>query len=169
LTRLKLPPCCASCGGPRDDTLRVRVTARGDWLIGVLVGGIRGAEVAVPVCEPCKERIVNQQRAGGWLGLAIGAIVGTGIGLLVGGWQGEGRDLPLYLGAFIGLFLGSFIGSTIGLALSDRGAPVRLRRYSPSRGLVSVRFANPDIAARVLASLRARELGPGEEKVERKM
>src|SRR5262245_33630543 len=41
LTRLRLPPCCARCGGPRDDTLRVQVMARGDWLFGLLLGGPR--------------------------------------------------------------------------------------------------------------------------------
>lgn len=156
LTRLKLPPCCARCGGPRDDTLRLRVTARGDWLLGFFLGGARGVELPVPVCDPCKERLVGQQRNGGYVGLAIGAILGTGAGLVLGGRLGEGQDVALYLGAFVGLFLGSFVGSMLGLTLSSR-MPVRARRYSPSRGLVNIRFENPEIGARVHASLRARQ------------
>jgi hypothetical protein len=152
LTRLRLPSCCASCGGPRDDTLRVQVHARGDWLLGPLFG-VRAAEVAVPVCIPCRDRMVREQRRGGLLGLVLGSFLGAVLGFAVGGWWGKLRDLPLMLGVFAGLFLGTLAGSLIGVAITRR-LPVRFRRYSPSRGLVSVRFANPEIAARVIEQLR---------------
>jgi hypothetical protein len=152
LTRLRLPPCCSGCGGPRDDTLRVPIRARGDWLLGP-VFGMRAVEVAVPLCAPCRARIANRQRTGGMVGLVLGAFLGAPGGAAVGGWLGEFRDLPLLLGGFLGLFAGALAGSLLGVTLSRR-LPVRFRRYSPSRGLVSVRFENPEIAARVVAGLR---------------
>jgi hypothetical protein len=154
LVRLRLPPCCAGCGGPRDDTLPVPVRARGDWLWGPLFGA-RTIEVGVPVCASCRDRIANRQRGGGLVGLALGALFGTLAGGVLGFWQGEGRDVPLMLGGFAGLFFGTLAGSLLGVALSRR-LPVRFRRFSPSRGIVSVRFDNPEIAARVIAELRER-------------
>jgi hypothetical protein len=125
--------------------------------VGFFLGGVRDLELPVPVCEPCKEAIEQKTQRGSGLGLAIGAVVGTAIGLGLGGWLGEGQDLRLWLGAFAGLFAGSFAGSMIGLALSQK-LPVRLRRYSPSRGVVSVRFENPEVAQRVIANLRQHSL-----------
>jgi hypothetical protein len=156
LTRLRMPACCARCGGPRDDTLGVRVTARGDWLLGPLLGGVRGAEVRVPVCGPCKELIEARQRRGGFLGLSLGAVVGVLAGLGLAAALGDGRDVPLWLGTLFGFFFGAMFGSSLGLTLTRR-LPVRLRRYSPSRGLVSVRFENPEVARHVLESLRLRD------------
>jgi hypothetical protein len=152
LTRLRLPPCCACCCGPRDDTLRVPVRARGDWLLGPLFG-VRAVEVAVPVCIACRDSIAARQRLGGAVGLGMGAFVGTAVGGGLAGWLGEARDLPLLLGCFAGLFVGTLAGSLLGVTLTRR-LPVRFRRYSPSRGIVSVRFDNPEIAARVIAAMR---------------
>jgi hypothetical protein len=152
LTRLRLPPCCAACGGPRDDTLRVQVRARGDWLLGPFFG-MRAAEVGVPICTVCRDRIVREQRRGGLLGLVLGAFICSVLGFALGGWLGELRQLPLMLGTFAGLFVGTLGGSLIGVTLSRR-LPIRFRRYSPSRGLVSVRFTNPEIATRVIEQMR---------------
>jgi hypothetical protein len=152
LTKLRLPPCCAGCGGPRDDTLKAAVNARSDWLLGPLFG-VRAVEVAVPVCMQCREQIAGRQRIGGALGLVLGALLGTAIGAGIGAWQGDLHDTPLLLGGFAGLFVGTLGGSLAGVAFSRR-LPVRFRHYSPSRGTVSVRFANPAIAARVIADLR---------------
>ncbi len=148
LTRLHLPNCCARCGGPRDDTLSVQVNP--------LLGGMRGVVLPVPVCESCKAYIEQRQRSGGTLGLIAGAVLGTAVGIGLGVWLGEGRDLALWLGALSGFFAGTFAGSLLGLTLS-RKMPVRVRGYSPSRGLVSVRFENPEIAARVLHAIRRAE------------
>jgi hypothetical protein len=152
LTRLWLPPCCARCGGPRDDTIKVPVRARGDWLLGPLMGA-RVVEVGVPVCTRCRDTLVARQRTGGMTGLVVGAFLGGAAGALLGGWHGEGGQMPLVLGGFVGVFAGTLAGSLLGVHLARR-LPVRFRRYSPSRGLVSVRFENPEIAARVLAYLR---------------
>ncbi len=83
----------------------------------------------------------------------MGAFIGTAIGIGLGMWLGEMSDLPIMLGGFAGLFIGTMTGSLLGVALFRR-LPVRFRRYSPSRGRVSVRFTNPDIAARVIEQLR---------------
>jgi hypothetical protein len=96
---------------------------------------------------------VREQRRGGLLGLVLGSGTGAVIGFLVGGWWGELRDVPLMLGAFAGLFVGTLAGSLLGVTLTRR-LPVRFRRYLPSRGLVSVRFSNPEIATRVIEQLR---------------
>jgi hypothetical protein len=152
LTRLRLPSCCTACGGPRDDTLRVQVHARGDWLLGPLFG-VRTAEVAVPICVECREKMVREQRRGGLLGLVLGSFLGAVVGVALGGWLGEMRQVPLMLGMFAGLFVGTFVGSLIGVSLSRR-LPIRFRRYLPSRGVVSVRFTNPAIAAHVIEQIR---------------
>lgn len=156
LTRLRMPACCSRCGGPRDDTIGVRVMARGDWLVGLLLGGVRGAEVNVPVCGPCKVLIEGRQRRGGFLGLSLGGGGGILTGLALAVALGDGRDVPLWLGTLFGFFLGAMFGSVLGMTLTRR-LPVRLRNYSPSRGLVSVRFENPEVATHVIESMRMRD------------
>jgi hypothetical protein len=118
-----------------------------------LSGSLRKLEVGVPVCETCRETINRRQRTGGAIGLLVGTVVGTAVGGLLGVWLGDGRASPVCLGAMIGLCLAALVGSTVGLVLSRR-LPVRFRRYNPTRGTVSVRFDNPEIAARVIARLR---------------
>ncbi|MFO0845343.1 MAG: hypothetical protein U0797_23660 [Gemmataceae bacterium] len=92
---------------------------------------------------------------GGFLGLSLGAVAGV----LAGSaspppWRRPRR--PLWLGTLFGFFFGAMFGSSLGLTLTRR-LPVRLRHYSPSRGLVSVRFENPEVARHVLESLRLRD------------
>ena len=152
LTRFRLPSCCARCGGPRDETLREQIRARGDWLLGPLLG-VRTIEVGIPICLACRDQIVAHQRRGGAIGLALGAFLGTAAGALLGAWLGEARDMPLLLSAFAGLFVGTLTGSLLGVTLSRR-LPIRFRRFSPSRGVVSVRCDNPLIAAHMIAGLR---------------
>ena len=159
LTRLKLPSCCARCGGPRDLVVPLPVTAWGDWLLGWLLGGIRTLEIHVPLCEPCGDFLAHRQRRGGFLGSALGAFLGTAVGYIGAGWWHEGRDVALWLGGAFGLAVGVIVGSLSGVALTRR-MPVRIRRYSPSRGLVSVRFENPEVAARVLATVNDRPKRP---------
>src|SRR5262249_8012986 len=113
----------------------------------------RSLPVSVPLCEKCREAVVRRQRFGGALGLILGTLVGTSLGGLVGAWRGEGRQLPLYLGALLGLAFAALIGSGLGVALSRR-LPVRFRRYNPLRGTISIRFDNPAIAAQVISALR---------------
>lgn len=156
LTRLRMPACCSRCGGPRDDTLPVSIQARGDWIIGPFLGGESGLRLDIPVCETCREVIASRQRLGGFWGLALGCGLGTVLGGILGVWLGEGRDLGLYIGLMAGFFLGLVIGTTAGLSWSRR-LPVRFRRYSPSRGLISVRFQNPQVGSHVLHALRHRD------------
>jgi hypothetical protein len=155
LTRLRLPSCCARCAGPRDVVVPLPVTAWGDWLLGWLLGGIRTLEVPMPLCEPCRDFLALRQRRGGFVGSALGAFLGTSVGYAGAGWWQEGRDIALWLGGSIGLAVGVIAGSILGVVLTRR-LPVRIRRYSPSRGLVSVRFENPEVAARVLATVNQR-------------
>jgi hypothetical protein len=153
LTRFRLPTCCCGCGGPRDAVLRAQVTVWSDRVLGFVSGNRRTVEIGVPVCEACREALARRQRTGGVVGLLAGTVLGTTVGGLIGAWLGEGRQMPLYLGALMGLCAATLIGSTAGLMLSRR-LPVRFRRYNPNRGTVSVRFDNPEIAAGVLARLR---------------
>lgn len=156
LTRLKMPVCCARCGGPRDDTLKLQIRAPGDWALAMLPGGPRGMELQIPICEDCKQVIEVRQRRGGFMGLAVGAVVGTVVGVALAVWLGEARDASLWLGTAFGLIAGVMFGSAIGLSVSRR-LPVQARHYSPSRGLVSVRFENPEVATSLLTSLRQRD------------
>ena len=153
LTRFRLPTCCCGCGGPRDTVLHANLSPLADRALGVLTGTARSLEVSVPLCEVCREAVLRRQRIGGGIGLILGTIVGTALGGLVGAYLGEGRQLALYLAALVGLSLGALVGSGLAVALSRR-LPVRFRRYNPVRGTVSVRFANPLIAAGVISSLR---------------
>ena len=155
LTRLRLPSCCARCAGPRDFVVPLPVAARGDWLLGWLLGGVRSLEVPMPLCEPCRDFLALRQRRGGFIGSAVGAFLGLAVGYAGAGWYDEGRDASLWLGGSLGLAAGVIAGSILGVVLTRR-LPVRVRRYSPSRGLVSVRFENPEVAARVLAEINRR-------------
>ncbi len=87
------------------------------------------------------------------MGLTLGAFLGLGVGAALGGLLGDARETSIAVGAFAGVFIGTLGGSLLGVSLSWR-LPVRFRRFSPTRGVVSVRFSNPDIAASVLADLR---------------
>jgi hypothetical protein len=148
LTRLRLPPCCARCEGPRDDSLPLPVVPRGDWLTGPLLGGLRQYQVLVPVCEPCRDAILRRQRANTALGLVVGGVLGATAGALLGGWLTEGTRAGLALGALLGLLVGSWVGSVVAISRS-RAMPVQVRRFSPSRGVLQVRCDNPNIAAMV--------------------
>ncbi len=156
LTRLRLPQCCSRCAGPRDDTLTLRVTPRVDWVVGIFLGGVRGIEVPIPVCTPCKELIEARQRRGGFLGLGIGMLFGVALGLVLAAWLGDWRDDALWLGTSFGFLVGAILGSVTGTLLTAK-LPVRLRRYSPSRGLVSAQFENPQIAQQVLQTIRRQD------------
>lgn len=147
LTRLRFPPCCARCEGPRDDSLPINVVPRGDWVTGMFFG-TRAIPVLVPVCEPCRDAILRKQRTNTASGLVLGGVLGATAGALLGGWLTEGTAAALALGALAGLFVGWLVGSLVALAWG-RPMPVQLRRYSPSRGVIQVRCDNPVIAARV--------------------
>jgi phosphate/sulfate permease len=92
--------------------------------------------LALPLCERCHRAIGARQR----LGSLIGALVGLAAGFLWG--------LPVAISLLI-------VGAILGFLWSRR-LPVRLRRYSPSRGVVSVSFAHPLIALQTLEPLRHR-------------
>jgi hypothetical protein len=127
--RLRLPPCCAGCAGPRDVVLTVPILARGEWWPPA-----DRPSLEVALCEKCKAGVEARQRLGAVLGAPVGILVGT----------------------LFGLF-GAAVGAVLGMALGfswARRLPVRLRRYSPSRGVVSVRFANPAIGRQTLEPLR---------------
>jgi len=127
--RLRLPPCCAGCAGPRDRVILLPLRARGEFWPPA-----ERPRVAMPLCDRCLEAIVQRQR----LGALLGAALGLAVGLPWNEWL-----------ALLGLFLGGWIGFYMAWRW-----PVRLRRYSPSRGVVSVRFAHPLIARQTLQPLR---------------
>ncbi|MFQ3648735.1 MAG: hypothetical protein SNJ75_00265 [Gemmataceae bacterium] len=125
---LQLPPCCAGCAGPRDRVILLPVRARGE----VRPPADR-PRLAMALCEKCLRTITHRQRLGALLGAALGLVLGLP-------WNEWLALLGLLLGGVIGFF-------------AARRWPVRLRRYSPSRGVVSVAFAHPLIARRTLEPL----------------
>ena len=139
LALLRLPPCCAACAGPQDDTLTLRMAGRN--------------ALAVPVCEPCKRSIARGRLRGGVLGLLAGATLGAALGVFAGGLLSDGERLAISSGAIVGLGLGTLAGSLLGLRWGRR-LPVRVRRWSPSRGVAAVWFDNPVVAAAALDRLR---------------
>jgi hypothetical protein len=127
--RLRLPPCCAGCAGPRDRVILLSLRARGEFWPPA-----ERPRVAMALCDRCLGALVQRQR----LGVLLGAALGLALGLPWNEWL-----------ALLGLFLGGGIGFYV-----TRRWPVRLRRYSPSRGVVSVWFAHPLIAQQTLQPLR---------------
>jgi hypothetical protein len=127
--RLRLPPCCAGCAGPRDVVLTLPILARGEWWAPA-----DRPPLEVPLCEKCKTAVEARQRRGAILGAVAGLLIGTLFGLF---------------GAALGIVLGMALGFSWA-----RRLPVRLRRYSPSRGVVSVRFAHQAIGRQTLEPLR---------------
>jgi hypothetical protein len=161
LTRLQFPPCCARCCGPRDDTLTTSITPREDWAFGFVARQMRTVPIRIPLCEPCKNYLAELQRRNSTLGMALGAVLGAAAGAITGGYAGEGQSQVMLLGAFFGLFLGLLIGMVIGTTMF-RNLPVRFKRYIPSRGIVSVKCENPDIAERLRAMSQMRRQEPGQ-------
>ena len=128
---LRLPQCCAGCTGPRDRVLVEPILARGEWRATP-----EHPRLVVPLCEKCHRAISTRQRLGGLVGALVGLALGFPWGLIVAA--------PLLI-----------VGSVVGFLWSRR-LPVRLRRYSPTRGVVSVSFAHPLIALQTLEPLRHR-------------
>ena len=79
---LEWPPSCACCFEPADSAFRVEYTT-GGGILG-LFQETRGWDV--PYCSRCLEHVgLDSKRPGGNLGGAVaGALVGGGLGLLIG-------------------------------------------------------------------------------------
>jgi hypothetical protein len=157
LAHLVFPPRCCACGEPTQRTMMFPLASRGDTQMSVMVPG-SASELAIPVCETCRQDIRARQRHGGIRGMQVGASL-FGVLVLVlawsEGWQDPGLLLVVALLALAG---GALIGFLIG-TLASRRLPVELRGYSPSRGTLSLRFAHPDYAAQVLAAMRSPRKG----------
>jgi serine/threonine protein kinase len=81
-TTLQWPPACACCFEPSDSAFHVEYTTGGGFL--GLFQETRGWDV--PYCSQCLEHVeLDRRRPGGNLGGAVtGALVGGGLGLLIG-------------------------------------------------------------------------------------
>lgn len=151
LTRLVFPPNCCACGEWTNRTMNFPVSSRWDSLSGVVLPSNQGVELAIPVCEQCQQRIRQKQQNGGRRGMQWGAILLSGLAMLLPGVQGW-REVALLL--IVALAVGGLAGFVLGTFLARR-LPAELGRYSPSHGTLRLRFQHPEYAARVLAASSA--------------
>jgi hypothetical protein len=154
LTRLTFPARCCDCDVATPETVTCRVAAPGDWLLGQITMTNREVALNVPWCGSCQARARNRQSRGAIVGLIIGAVLSCAIAvplLLARGINHPSTVIVVALGALTG---GGLVGFLIGTS-SARDLPVKLRRYSPSRGTMSLRFRNPAYAARLLEAIRS--------------
>jgi hypothetical protein len=155
LTRLVLPPRCCDCGEPTGETMRYHVTSRWDWITALFVP-TRTLEVHVPTCSACQERLRQQMHLSGVRGMVLGSVLALGL-TGVYAWQ-EGMRGGDVIGLLLtgALAVGALVGLLVGTTASRR-PPAELRNFSPSRGLVTARFRDPEYAKQVLALVRAGE------------
>jgi hypothetical protein len=121
--------------------------------MGLVTHGGRAVEVPIPVCPACQEEVRQRRQHAGSQGLSLGALAGLVLLVLValGGGRWNGTVLGvLALGA---LAAGGLAGFLLGTALAGR-PPAQLRRYSPRRGTLSLRFRDPEYAGLVLEAMR---------------
>jgi hypothetical protein len=151
LFRLTFPPVCCDCGQPTGLSMSLYAEPFGSRLAGLAAREGRPLTVDIPVCEVCQHRLRAQVHRGGTLGMAAGAGLGAIAALALTGVQGA-LLLPALIGGLAG---GGLLGFLIGTTAADR-RPVRVGRYSPSQGTVSLSFRNPDYAALVVEAMRSR-------------
>jgi hypothetical protein len=157
LTRLHFPPHCCRCGQPTTDAMDYYGDPGGFWFFtNLFASSVKPLTVAVPVCLPCQELIAlgRQRSASG--GTLLGALLGLAAALGLSLQDPNGSQL-LFLYGLLGVSVGGLVGFLVGAALAKRYDPVRLRRFSPSRGTVSVHFRNTDYAEQVLELMRKDE------------
>jgi hypothetical protein len=153
LTRITLPPECAGCHGVATSELRVVTQARGDWLLAAFTRNLRPLELSVPVCDACHEEVRRRQQRGGMIGMSMGAVLGAGSVMLLSLAPGANGMGGQWLVTALALVAGALVGFVVGTAVGRR-APVQVRRYSPGRGTLELRFRNPEYAARVLDAMK---------------
>jgi hypothetical protein len=152
---LHFPPHCCPCGQPTADTMDFHGDPGGFWFFtNLFASSVRPLTLPIPVCVPCQESVDlrRQRMASG--ATVVGALLGLAIALVLTLQDGgNGRDLLFAYGLF-GVSAGGIVGFLIGAGLARRSDPVHLRRFSPSRGTVSIHFANADYAEQVLDLMR---------------
>jgi hypothetical protein len=109
------------------------------------------------MCVPCQEQTDLRRQRTASAATAIGSLLGLAVALVLTLSEGgPGREL-LFPAGLLGVSAGGIVGYLIGAALARRGDPVHLRRFSPSRGTVSIHFANTEYAEQVLDLMRKEE------------
>ncbi len=154
LTRLTFPPHCCDCGEWTNRTMLFPVAVRGEALMSILVPASQPLEVAIPICETCRQSIRDRQQRGGMRGMLMGACLCGGVAMLLALNEGRNEASLLLVIGLAALAVGGIGGFILGTLLSKQ-LPAELGRYSPMRGTLALRFRNPEYAARVLAAMRA--------------
>jgi hypothetical protein len=154
VSRLRFPPECCRCGAATTETMPFIVEGRLDWLIGLFAHRVRPFMAEAPVCPACQEAILSARQRGGSGGATLGAVVLSLVGVLLAMRLPDADPAFLVTVVFCGATIGGMLGYMIGGALFN-AAPIRLRRFSPSHGTVSVSFRNPDYAQKVIATMEA--------------
>jgi hypothetical protein len=161
LTRLVFPPFCCDCGAATDQVQEfrgyVRLLRLGRFLT---FDGGEFAALVVPVCRACRRDNSWRHMKASLVGIGLGVAVPLLIGLVL--HLATGRAVPLFpllLGVGLGLPVGVVIGGLVGQRLA---APVKLERYSPSRGTIALRFRWPAYGERLVAFLQVQEHVPAE-------
>jgi hypothetical protein len=155
LTRLACPPFCCDCGAPTDQL-------QGFSVLGGLMQQSEGGEhsrVRVPVCEACQaeNRWAARRTTLKGLGVGLGIVLLAVLAL----WAATNNVAVLWTLIPLGLF-GALAGLSIGQIVGQRSAaPVKLQRYSPTKGTIAIRFRWPEYGERVLAFMEIQEASAG--------
>jgi hypothetical protein len=158
LTRLRFPPHCCHCGQPTTETMDFHGDPGGFWFFtNLFASSVRPLTLPVPMCVPCQEWVDMRRQRIASGGTAVAALIGLAIALALSLQDDvNGATLRFAYGLF-GVCAGGIVGFLIGAAIARRSDPVRLRRFSPSRGTVSIHFANAAYAEQVLDLMRKEE------------
>lgn len=132
LTHLNFPPYCCECGAKTKDTE--------DFPAQSFIG--EPAQITIPYCEECQARATRQQRRA----VGRGVVLGAGVGLVMS------MILVIFLDMLIPfifalsipfMMMGFIMGAVWGQQRGKRQtSPVELKDYSPSEGIVTMRFRN---------------------------
>jgi len=162
LTRLVFPPFCCDCGRATDQVKEfighAALLRLGRYL--TLESG-ESARFHVPLCGDCQQETGARFRRIVFKGVVVGLVIGL---LLTAALTLLFRDADfLWILAFPLGLLGGLHGLGIGRRVAkEKTQPVRLERYSPSRGTIAIRFRWRAYGERLFAYLEAQEELHGE-------
>jgi hypothetical protein len=156
LTRLVFPPFCCDCGAATDQVQEFQGHAtllRLGRFFNMESGEF--ARFLVPVCRDCQKENSARMRAAVFKGIAIGLAVPLLVAVVL---AVVAKELNV-LWVFIPLgFIGGLIGMGVGRAAGKtQSQPVKLERYSSSKGTIAIRFRWRAYGERLLAFLEAQE------------
>jgi hypothetical protein len=156
LTQLVFPPFCCDCGASTEQVQEFHGHAallRLGRFFNLESGEF--ARFLVPVCPDCQKENNARFRLAVFKGVAIGLAIPLLISVALALIAREINVLWMFLPlGMVGGLIALAVGRTIG---KDRSQPVKLERYSSSKGTVAIRFRWRAYGERLLAFLDAQD------------